>query len=109
MNTVAAILKEPAEADLETGESEQAIGLAPKPRTFRRSAATTVDLLLVHSPTAHPLPSRNGVRRWEYRGRVYREISLETLYAWDDENQSTRDFHQTDSLMRAKPHRGRAA
>jgi len=49
------------------------------------------------------------VRRWEYRGRIYREIPLEALYTWDYEDQSAREFRQMDSLMRAKPHRRRAA
>lgn len=109
MSNIAAVLETPVKADLEPGEPAHARRLAPKARAFRGTTDTSVDLLLIYSPTARPLPSRNGVRRWEYRGRIYREIPLEALYAGDDENQSTRGFRKMDSLMRAKPHRSRAA
>jgi hypothetical protein len=109
MDRTTAILERSAEAGLETGELAHTSGLDLNPRASRGSGRTTIDLLLVYSPTARPLASRNGVRRWEYRGRIYREIPLEALYAWDDEDQSTREFCRMDSLMRAKPHRRRAA
>lgn len=109
MNRTTAVLERSAEASLETGTPAHPPMLALGPRASHGSDRTTIDLLLVYSPTARPLPSRNGVRRWEYRGRIYREIPLEALYARDDEDRSARDFHQMNSLMRAKPHRRRAA
>lgn len=109
MNRVAAILERRANANLETDELADRPELASKPRSSPGSGRSTIDLLLIHSPTARPLPSRDGVRRWEYRGRIYREIPLEALYASDDENRSAHGFRQMDSLMRAKPHRRRAA
>ncbi len=104
-----AVLSKPVGSDHDVSEAPQGVAFAPRPRASRGSGATTIDLLLIYSPTARPLPSRNGVRRWEYRGRIYRELPLEALYAWDDEDRSTREFRQMDSLMRAKPHRLRAA
>lgn len=109
MSRTAAVLEKPAEANPETGESAHTMELAPKPRASRGSGGATIDLLLIYSPTARPLPSRNGVRRWENAGRIYREIPLETLYAADDEGRSTSGFHHMDSLMRAKPYHGHAA
>ena len=109
MNRTTAVLERSAEAGLEAGEPAHTPRLALGPRASHGSGRTTIDLLLVYSPTARPLPSRDGVRRWEYRGRIYREIPLEMLYAWDDENRSPREFRQMDSLIRAKPHRRRAA
>lgn len=109
MNRAAAILERRAKSVLETSEPTNTPELALRPRSSRGSGRSTIDLLLVHSPTARPLPSRNGVRRWEYRGRIYREVPLEALYARDDEDWSTRGFCQMDSLMRARPHRRRAA
>lgn len=109
MSRTAAVPDRGAKGGLETGEPADRPELASRPRSSRGSGRTTIDLLLIHSPTARPVPSRDGVRRWEYRGRIYREIPLEALYAWDDEDQSTREFRQMDSLMRAKLHRRRAA
>lgn len=109
MNSAATILKRHAKDSLETGELADRPELASKPRSFRGSGRTTIDLLLIHSPTARPLPARDGVRRWEYRGRIYREIPLETLYASDDEDRSTGEFCRMDSLLRARPHHRRAA
>ena len=109
MNSTTAILEQRAKRGLETGELGDRSELALKPRSSPGSGRSTIDLLLIYSPTARPLPSRDGVRRWEYRGRIYREIPLKALYAWDDEDQSTREFCRMDSLMRAKPHRRRAA
>jgi hypothetical protein len=109
MNRGAPVLERPANAGLETGQLADRPELASKPRSSPGPGRSTIDLLLVYSPTARPLPSRNGVRRWEYRGRIYREIPLEALYAWDDEDPSTREFCRMDSLIRAKPHRRRAA
>lgn len=109
MNRTTAVLERSAEAGLEAGEPAHTPRLALGPRASHGSGRTTIDLLLVYSPTARALPSRNGVRRWEYAGRIYREIPLEMLYAWDDETQSTREFRQIDSLMRANPYRHRAA
>ena len=109
MNKTAAVLERSLETAPEPEELAGSSRLIRGSQTFRGTVRTTIDLLLIHSPTARPLPSRDGVRRWEYRGRIYREIPLETLYAWDDEDQSTRGFRQMDSLMRAKPHRRRAA
>lgn len=109
MNSAAAILEQRAKRGLEAGELADRPELTLKPRSSPGSGRSTIDLLLIYSPTARPLPSRDGVRRWEYRGRIYREIPLEALYARDDEDLSTRDFRQMDSLMRAKPHRRRAA
>ncbi len=63
----------------------------------------TIDLLMVYSPPARLLPSRNGVRRWEYCGRIYREIPLESLYRDDDD---VRAFRRMDAMVRAKPYRG---
>jgi hypothetical protein len=70
MNRAAVILKRPAKAGLETGELTDRPELASKPRSSPGSGRSTIDLLLVHSPTARPLPARDGVRRWEYRGRI---------------------------------------
>ena len=109
MNKAAAILERCGKGGLERAELADRPELASKPRSSPGSGRSTIDLVLIHSPTARPLPSRDGVRRWEYRGRIYREIPLEALYACDDEDQSTRGFRQMDSLMRAKLHRRKAA
>ncbi len=109
MDRTTAVLERPAEAGLETDEPAHSPELGARPRASRGSGRTTIDLLVVYSPTARALPSRDGARRWEYRGRIYREIPLEALYASDDEDRSAHGFRQMDSLMRAKPHRRRAA
>ena len=109
MSSTTAILEQRAQRRLETGELADRSELALKPRSSPGSGRSTIDLLLIYSPTARPLPSRNGVQRWEYRGRIYREIPLEALYACDDADQSSREFWRMDSLMRAKPYRRRAA
>ncbi len=40
----------------------------------------SVDPLMVWTPTARRLKSKDGVPRWWYNGKVYREIPLEVLF-----------------------------
>jgi hypothetical protein len=108
MTRAAAVSERPANADLETSKPAQSIGSAPRPQASRGSGGATIDLLLVHSPIAHPLPPRHGIQRWEYAGRIYREVPLANLYAHENEENSTPNFRQMDSLMRARPYRGAA-
>jgi hypothetical protein len=107
----------------------------PRPRAAAAPQEPSVDLLLVYTPTARPLEpahvcahcnavtasakapercrgcGRAGTlrrsARWKYEGRTYHEVPLELLYAAEERYLSRPGFEQFNSIMRAKPHRGK--
>lgn len=66
--------------------------------------STSVDLLMVWSPTTYPLRSKYGVRRWRYNGKVYHEVPLDKLFQEGDHLES-RAFHEAERIIGFAPHR----